>query len=112
MIDSYSFGSITIGGSTYRSDVIIYPERVNSVWWRKEGHNLYPEDIEEIFKYEPEVLIIGQGSPGLMKVPGPTQKAIRDRGIELVVCKTEKAVKKYNDLSPSKKVVAALHLFC
>jgi hypothetical protein len=38
MIDKYSFGSITIDGRTYDTDVIIYPERIDDRWWRKEGH--------------------------------------------------------------------------
>jgi hypothetical protein len=64
MIDNYSFGKISIDGKTYSSDVIIFPERVHDSWWRKEGHSLCLEDIQDVFDYLPEVLIIGRGSPG------------------------------------------------
>ncbi|GAH23507.1 unnamed protein product, partial [marine sediment metagenome] len=68
IINSYSFGSITIDGKNYRSDVIIFPDKINSRWWRKSGHLLSDEDIGEILKYKPEMLIIGTGASGLMMV--------------------------------------------
>ena len=52
-IEHYSFGNITIDGQTYTSDVIIYPERVDASWWRKEGHNLQIEDLAGVIKAEP-----------------------------------------------------------
>ena len=44
-IEGYSFGSISVDGRRYKSDLIIYPDRVRSDWWRKEGHQLQLEDI-------------------------------------------------------------------
>jgi hypothetical protein len=29
------------------SDLIIYPERIDANWWRREGHRLTPEDLPE-----------------------------------------------------------------
>jgi hypothetical protein len=112
MIDSYSFGSITVNGRRYTADVIIYPERVNSSWWRREGHNLCMEDLQEVLRYQPEVLVIGQGKPGLMAVGADLIDQLNQRGIEVHAAATAKAVKLYNQLSPGKKVVAALHLTC
>ena len=112
MIDAYDFGRIIIAGETYHTDVIIYPERVNGSWWRKQSHNICLEDIAEILTYRPEALIIGQGRPGRMKVPDTVIKRIEEKGITVSVMPTEKAVMKYNDLSTSKRVVAALHLTC
>ena len=112
MIESYSFGSITVNGKRYGSDVIIYPQRVDSSWWRKQGHNLCMEDLEEVLRYQPEVLVIGQGKPGLMKVTAEIVEQLNQRGIQVHTAPTAKAVKLYNQLSPGKKVVAALHLTC
>jgi len=111
-IESYQFGNITIDGETYTSDVIIYPDRVDSSWWRKQGHRLSIEDLKGIMEAEPEVLVVGMGSPGLMQVPPETRDYIEARGIELVVEPTDKAWKTYNRLKDSRKVVAALHLTC
>ena len=112
MIDFYSFGSISVNGEFFDSDVIIYPDRINSSWWRKEGHNLCLEDIKEIFEYKPEILVIGKGNPGLMKVPKEIEKKIIARGIEVIISKTSKAVEQYNKISGIKRAVAALHLTC
>ena len=112
MIDSYSFGSVTVDGTRYSSDVIIYPDRVDSSWWRREGHNLCLEDLEEVLRYRPEVLVIGRGKPGLMAVRTDLVEELHQRGIELHSAPTAKAVQLYNRMSPGKKVVAALHLTC
>jgi len=113
MINDYHFGSITINDRTYRSDVIIYPDKVDASWWRKEGHALYLADIKEIIDQNPEVLIVGTGAYGVLKVSDEVYELAAEKGIELIVRKTEEACKEFNRLSQSgKKVVAALHLTC
>ncbi len=111
-IDSYSFGRIVINGTTYTSDVIIYPGRVEASWWRKEGHLLQPEDLTEALRAKPEVLIIGTGYSGVMQVPRETADALAARGIEVKVERTSKAVEVYNAPQGKKIVIAALHLTC
>ena len=112
MIDIYSFGSITVNGTRYTSDVIIYPERVDSSWWRKQGHNVCMEDLQGVLQYQPEVLVIGKGKPGLMTVGADLIEQLAQLGIETHAAPTAKAVRLYNRLSGGKKVVAALHLTC
>ena len=113
MIDEYAFGRITIDGTTYTSDVIIYPDHVDDSWWRLTGHKLQPEDLADVFAAQPEVLVVGQGRPGLMRVVEATRRAASERGIELVVCRTLEACDHYNELAAEgKKVLAALHLTC
>ncbi|MFN3481006.1 MAG: Mth938-like domain-containing protein [Thermodesulfovibrionales bacterium] len=114
-IDHYSFGRITINGRSYSSDVIIYPERVDSSWWRKEGHLLQPDDLMEIIAAKPDILIVGTGYSGVMDVPIETINYISHRGIELHIERTSKAVEVFNRLQkerPGKKIIAALHLTC
>lgn len=112
MINFYQFGKIVIDGKEYDSDVIIYPNRVDSRWWRKEGHSLSLEDIKEVIKGKPDILIVGKGDPGLMEVPKKTEEEIKLKGIKLMVEKTEEACNLYNKLCKSNKVIAALHLTC
>lgn len=112
MVESYSFGSIIIDGKGYHSDVIIYPDRVKGSWWRKRGHDLCLDDIREVLDYKPEILIIGKGKSGMMRVSSSVQEEIGKRGIELFVSGTSEAVRKYNEMSNRNTVVAALHLTC
>ncbi|MCD6575450.1 hypothetical protein J7K97_07250 [Candidatus Aerophobetes bacterium] len=114
MIEDYKFGQIRIKGKVYRSDVIIYPDgKVNDSWWRKEGHLLLPQDLEEIIIEKPDVLVVGTGNYGLMEVPASTREWVKSKGIKIIVHTTEKACSTYNQLKKTGiKVVAALHLTC
>jgi len=113
LIDEYSFGRIVIDGKTYRHDVIVFPDRVKPNWWRREGHSLCLEDLEEVLRDPPEVLVIGTGYVGLMRVPREVREKLEEMGIQVVVEKTGKAYRTFNKLlSEGRRVVAALHLTC
>ena len=112
MIENYSFGRITINGKTYTSDIIIFPDRIQSSWWRESGHSLSLKDIEAVLALKPEILVIGTGSGGLMRVPNETRNAIKRRGIETCIQKTDEACQTYNRLIGKKAVIGALHLTC
>jgi hypothetical protein len=111
-IDSYSFGRIVINGTTYTTDVIIYSGRVDASWWRKEGHLLQLADVAEALQAKPDVLVIGTGNSGVMRVPRETIDRIAAQGIEVKVERTAKAVSIYNDLEGATTVIAALHITC
>ncbi len=111
-IDSYRFGRIVIDGKRYENDVIIFPDRVQSNWWREEGHRLQIEDISEILNEKPDILVIGTGAYGFMKIPDNVKNFIKEKGIELVIERTEDACEIYNKLSGKGRVIAALHLTC
>lgn len=115
LIDSYRFGSITIDGRSYRSDVIVFPDRVLDSWWRKNGHRLVVEDLKEVMTAEPrpEILVVGTGYSGLMKVSREVEEMLRSYGIKLVAKPTEQAYETFNELLRSgRRAVAALHLTC
>jgi len=112
MIDSYDFGRIVVDGKAYTGDVIIFPDRVKDKWWRKEGHALHIEDIESVLKAKPEVLIVGTGKYGILKVSSQTREYIESKGITMIVEPTDKACEVYNKISKAKRAIAALHLTC
>lgn len=112
-IDFYSFGHIVIDGRPYTSDVIIYHDRVDASWWRKEGHRLDTADLAEVVKSKPDILIIGTGYSGVMRVPKETTEYIVSHGIDLRVERTGKAVDLFNALQGRKeRIIAALHITC
>ncbi len=111
-IDSYQFGQIEVKGRTYRSDLIIYPDHIDEKWWRKKGHSLEIEDLEGIVKNRPEVLVVGTGQYGVMKIPQQTREYLASLGIELIAENTQKACEIVNRMASQRKVVAALHLTC
>jgi hypothetical protein len=111
-IQEFRFGRIIIDNVVYNRDVIIFPDRVRSDWRRRDGHNLTLEDLIEVLDGNPEAIIIGRGVFGRMNVSDDIRELITERGIELVVLRTEGARKVYNEMRERRRVVAALHLSC
>jgi len=112
IVDSYQFGQIVINGKKYTSDVIIFPDRVKDNWWRKTGHELCRDDIADVIAENPEVLVVGTGASGLVKVLPEVKQSLEAQGIKLIAEPTSEACNTYNQLCHSQKVVAALHLTC
>ncbi|MCL7453252.1 MAG: Mth938-like domain-containing protein [Anaerolineae bacterium] len=111
-IEGYRFGRIVVDGESHTRDLIILPGRVVGGWWRQEGHRLDADDLDAVFEAKPEVLVVGQGAYGRMKVPPETAQAIAEQGIELVAQPTGQACDTYNELRDGRQVAAALHLTC
>ena len=111
-IEKYIFGKMKINGENYTSDLIIYPDRINTSWWRKKGHLVQMEDLDEILKQKPDILIIGTGYMGLMKVEQKVKKELSNLKIKFYIERSKKAVEIFNNIQSDKKVVAAFHLTC
>ena len=112
MIESYSFGRMVVEGKVFASDLIIFPEKIHESWWRESGHRLCLEDIEDVFKTQPEVLVVGTGFSGLMKVEEDVRQYAQAKGVHLIIEKTKKAVERFNKISSQKRTVGAFHLTC
>jgi len=114
-IDSYKFGHITIEGKEYEFDVLVYPEDdVVMEWERAESHELDKDDLEDIDIVGPDVLVIGTGESGTLKISPQMRGYLEGLGIELIEAKTKEAVKTYNELlkEGDKRVVGGFHLTC
>jgi hypothetical protein len=112
MIDACSFGKMVVEGREYSRDLILFPDRVLSPWWRDKGHRLTLKDLAGVPDAAPQILIIGTGFMGLMKVSGEVKKFSEERGIELFIEKTAAAVVRYNRLAAAHATVGAFHLTC
>ena len=112
MIESHGFGYIVIGGQRYSSDVIIYPDRVESNWRRKAGHRLALEDLGQVLEQDVRTLVVGTGYYGLVTVPSQTLDAVESAGFKVIVQRTTQACETYNRLVEKDPVIAALHLAC
>jgi putative phosphoribosyl transferase len=112
-IDDYSFGHITVDGRQFEKDLIILGEDIKDNWWRKDGHSLAIEDLSDVIQYKPDILIVGTGQSGQMKIDQQTKDALQKQGIELIACETAKAVERFNkELQKQTKVAGAFHLTC
>lgn len=114
MIDSYSFGQMTISGKRYAKDLIILPNaKILSPWWRKSGHRLSLADLDAVVDARPGILVVGKGMPGLMRLESSLASVLAERGIQVKEMSTSKAVKEYNSLVKHESSVAGcFHLTC
>ena len=114
MIGKYTTGShMTVQGTNYYQDLKIIHGDVKDNWWRKEGHRLYADDINDILSAKPDVLVIGTGYAGNMRVPMSLRTAIEGQHIKVIVEKTSEATKTFNRLfAQGKDVAGAFHLTC
>ncbi|HAX62048.1 MAG TPA: hypothetical protein DCX95_05800 [Elusimicrobia bacterium] len=110
-IEYYDFGEVIVDGKEYAGDVIIFPDRVRANWWRKEGHSLCIDDLKNVIPEKPEIIIIGTGFDGYMKILPETKKYIENQNTKLIVETTKKAIEMHNELQ-FKHIITCLHLTC
>jgi hypothetical protein len=107
-IEGYDFGRVTIDGREETRDVIVLPGRVVRGWWRKEGHGLVLEDLDDVLDEFPERLLIGTGADGQMRPDPDTLETLRARGVDVELLPTAEAVQRYAVLDPQKTAAALL----
>ena len=113
-IDGYQFGRMTIGGKLDTTDlVILYTGIVMDNWIRKSGHFLEYDDIKHLITSEPEIIIIGTGVYGRMKVAKDLLSRFKGLDIEVEILSNEQALTVYNKkIRETQKVGACFHLTC
>ena len=114
MIKKCSFGSMIVGDRIHRSDLLIFPDgRVEDGWRRASGHRLTTSDIQRLLDAGPDILVVGTGIYGRMRLLADLQTKVQEKGIELEVQRTKPATLEYNRLRQSgKKIAACFHLTC
>jgi hypothetical protein len=110
-IEDYSFGRVTVDGEEHTRDVIVLPGRVVSGWWRRDGHGLVLEDLEDVLDELPPRLLVGCGAHAQLRPDPRALASLRERGVEVEVLPTAEAVSRYGELDP-RQTAAALHLTC
>jgi hypothetical protein len=112
-IQSYRFGYVQIDGKDYRNDVKLIGKRVVPEWWRSQGHLVQVKDVRDLLNADPEICIFGTGAYGSMRVSEEVRYEFQNRGVEVLIEKTESACDTYMRLlQDGKKVVAGFHLSC
>ena len=110
-IDSSYFGSIVIDGKKYDRDVVIF--------WDGEiqekesrSHDFSKEELQDLLMREPEIIIVGTGNSGLVKINPAAEVFARVNGVQLVSKLTPHAIEDFNKYSKRRRVIAVLHITC
>ena len=109
-----------IDGKNYTEDVEVRWTGEVLSWWRKESHLVEVEDIKRAIEQNPETIVIGTGEAGLVKVGEEVKKIIQEKGIKLIIDRTEEAVKTFNVICEESgeeegeqdKIIGLFHLTC
>ena len=113
MIENFSFGSITISGKQYTSDLKIINGQVYPDWLRKTGHSVDNSDVADFLKAKTDSLIIGTGVFGSMKLNVQLKQHLTDHGIQVIEEPTIIAIGLFNLMyADDKNVAAGFHLTC
>jgi hypothetical protein len=114
MVVQYTTGRhMTVNGKTYHQDLKIIRNEVKGNWWRRQGHCLVSDDIEDILAARPKVLVIGTGYAGNMRVPGSLREVMENHQIQVITATTADATRTFNRLAEAGEDVAgAFHLTC
>jgi hypothetical protein len=113
-LTDYRFGHVRVDGAEHTKDVIVLPDRVVNNWWRRNGHSLVMEDLDEVLEELPERLVVGCGADGRLHPDPGVAAALAQRGVEMEALPTAEAVDRYSELEATNPaaVAAALHLTC
>jgi hypothetical protein len=113
-IESYSPGRVVVDGVELNRDVIVLPNRVLRNWWRRDGHSLAMQDLDDVLDELPERLIVGCGHSSRLEPDPAVIEALARRGVKVEALPTQEAVARYEELETRDPaaVAAALHLTC
>lgn len=114
MIEETTFGSMTIKGQVYTTDLMIFPDgSVKDRWWRADGHRLTLGDIAALVEQGPAMIIAGMGIYGRMQAEKGLKDVLAEKGIELTTAWTKAAAAQFNTvIRKQNNVAACFHLTC
>jgi len=113
MITEFSFGRIVANGQTCNNDIKIVRGTLVPDWWRKSGHTVEIEDVQDVLDSHPEILVIGKGQPGYMRLTGALREHLAVKGIKLIEEPTARAVETFNRLiEEGGRVAGGFHVGC
>ncbi len=117
-IESHSWGTIKIAGNnnTFK-DVKLYPGGYREWDWNETGTRHEPGiqlgDLQELLEHGAETVVLTKGVHERLKVCPETLQVLKEKGIEVYVEQTEKALKTYNNLVEQGVAVGGLfHSTC
>ena len=117
-ITFFKWGKLEIVGyeKAFR-DAKLYPGGAREWDWTETGtrHSpgIQPADVDELLDNGARAIVLSKGVQLRLETQQKTLQYLEDKGIEVFVLQTEKAIQKYNELAESGESVGALiHSTC
>lgn len=110
-IDGASFGSITVDGKRYPHDVWILAD--GSIRRRDRNHEFTLNEFDFLLKGKPELVIVGTGQSGCVRVDKEAAELAVKQGVRIVDDITPDSLKRYNEAADAgRRVAGAFHVTC
>ena len=110
-IQFVKFGEVMVDGRVYYSDMI--------VWWDGEKefvpktHILDMQAFSGLLRKKPDMIVVGTGQQGCVKIPGDVRERASEKGIKIFEDTSAKAADIFNGMvATGKRVVAFIHTTC
>lgn len=116
-VEAFKFGSIIVDGKKYRRDVLLFPDGTmrdrKRGFWRFGSHSIKKEEVEELIKASPDIVVFGKGVYSRAKLSSDALRSLKESKAELIILPSKEAVLKVNELLDANKRLAALiHITC
>lgn len=110
-IDGTSFGSITIDGKRYSHDVWVFTD--GSIERRDRDHEFTLNELDLLLKGKPEVIIVGTGQYGCVRVDREAAELAVEQGVQVIDDITPNVIERYNEaVRARRRVAGAFHVTC
>lgn len=116
--DSSWFGGVKVNGKSY-GDVLVVGEEIEARDDPRLDQELGTDhlignwEVEKLLSNHPEVVVIGSGTAGDLRVTEEIREKFKKAGVELRVLATPQAIEEFNRLySQGKKVNILVHTTC
>jgi len=111
-VDSFEFGSIVVDGKRYGHDIFVFANGTvkprKGGFWKFGSHVVKKGEIDELLKTNPDVILLGTGTSGRVRLAPAGELALKKAGVECVVLRSLEASERLNELLDNGKQVAAL----
>lgn len=105
------FGSVTVDNKKFHHDVYVDPD--GNIARREGGHKVSADEIKSVLKSNPEVIVIGTGQFGCVKLSEEAARGAEAHGVEVFRARTPRAIKKFNEqVDEGKRIAAIVHVTC
>jgi len=110
-ITAVRFDEVDIDGKTYFSDMIVWWD--GKIEFRTKSHEFGINEFLKLAEKKPELIVLGTGMEGHVRIPEEVAQAAEDKKIEIYHDLSPKAAKMFNGfLADKKKAVALIHSSC
>jgi hypothetical protein len=96
----------------YNDDICIDSKGQAKPRIREENHVIAAKELKSLLTQGVVAVVVGTGQSGCATLSLDFLELVEKKKLELHTYETPEAIKKYNEIAPTKKTIAIMHLTC